>query len=131
MEALTRTVLLYTCSIHIIRSPSLTAESCFSSKPNQGWHLSKFSIAIRTKATLTKYIYLGLAYSFRVSVYYHQCGKHGSIHADMMLEKELRALHLPGSSKGNQGKTGYSSRLGRAAKPTPTMLYLLQQGHTS
>ena len=35
-----------------------------------------------------------LAYSFRGSVHYHHGGKHGSIQADMMLEKELRVLHI-------------------------------------
>jgi hypothetical protein len=37
---------------------------------------------------------LGLAYSFRGSAHYHHGGKHGSMQADMMLEKELRVLHL-------------------------------------
>ena len=35
-----------------------------------------------------------LAYSFRGSVYYHHGRKHGSMQADMVLEKELRVLHL-------------------------------------
>ena len=39
-------------------------------------------------------ISLGLAYRFRGSVHYHHGGKHGSIQADMMLEKELRVVHL-------------------------------------
>jgi hypothetical protein len=48
-----------------------------------------------TKATLIKEnIYLGLAYSFRGLVRYHHGGKHGSIQADLVLEKELRVLHL-------------------------------------
>ena len=48
-----------------------------------------------TKAALIKgNIYLGLAYSFRDSVLYHPSRKHGSIQADMVLEKELRVLHL-------------------------------------
>jgi hypothetical protein len=37
---------------------------------------------------------LELAYRFRGSVRYHHSGKHGSIQADMVLEKELRVLHL-------------------------------------
>ena len=37
---------------------------------------------------------MGLAYSFRGLVHYHHGGKHGSIEADMVLEKELRVLHL-------------------------------------
>jgi hypothetical protein len=36
---------------------------------------------------------LELAYSFRGSVYYDHGGKHGSIHADMVLEGP-RVLHL-------------------------------------
>jgi len=36
---------------------------------------------------------LGLAYSFRSSVYYDHGGKHGSMQADMVLE-EMRVLHL-------------------------------------
>jgi hypothetical protein len=36
---------------------------------------------------------LGLAYSFKGSVHYHNSRKHGSIQADMMLEK-LRVLYL-------------------------------------
>jgi hypothetical protein len=35
-----------------------------------------------------------LAYSFRGIVYYHHGRKHGSMQADMVLEKELRVLHL-------------------------------------
>jgi hypothetical protein len=37
---------------------------------------------------------LGLAYSFRGSVHYHHGGKHGSLQAAMVLEEELRVLHL-------------------------------------
>jgi len=48
-----------------------------------------------TKATLIKAnISLGLAYGFRGSVHYHHGEKHGSVQADMVLEKELRVLHL-------------------------------------
>ena len=39
-------------------------------------------------------IYLGLAYSFRGSVHYHNGGKHGRIQVDVVPEKELRVLHL-------------------------------------
>jgi hypothetical protein len=38
-------------------------------------------------------IYLGQAYNFKVSVHYNG-RKHGSIQADIVLEKELRVLHL-------------------------------------
>ena len=37
---------------------------------------------------------IGLAYSFRGSVHYHYGRKHGSVQADMVLEKELSVLHL-------------------------------------
>jgi hypothetical protein len=37
---------------------------------------------------------LGLAYSFRGSVHFYQGRKHGSIQADMVLEKELRVQDL-------------------------------------
>jgi hypothetical protein len=43
-----------------------------------------------TKATLIKAnTSLGLAYHFRGLVHYH-VGKHGSMQADMVMEKELR-----------------------------------------
>jgi hypothetical protein len=35
-----------------------------------------------------------MAYRFRSSVHYHHSRKHGSMQADMVLEKELRVLHL-------------------------------------
>jgi hypothetical protein len=48
-----------------------------------------------TKAAFLKNnISLVLAYSFRGSVHYHHGRKHGSMQADMVLEKELRVLHL-------------------------------------
>ena len=42
-----------------------------------------------TRATLIKKnnVYLGLAYSFRDLVHYHQGWKHGSMQADMVLEE--------------------------------------------
>jgi hypothetical protein len=60
---------------------------------------------------------LGLAYRFRGSVHYHHGRKHGSIQADMVLEKELRVLHLV--LKANRRKT--VSRIGRRriSKPYP------------
>jgi hypothetical protein len=42
-----------------------------------------------------------LVYSFRGSVHYHHGRKHGSVQADMMLEK-LRVLELyPKATEGN------------------------------
>ena len=47
------------------------------------------------KATLIKdNIYLGLANRFRGSVHYCQGRKHGSVHIDTVLKKELRVLYL-------------------------------------
>jgi hypothetical protein len=41
-----------------------------------------------TTVTLIKdNIYLGLSYSFRGSVHYHHGRKHGSVQADMVMEK--------------------------------------------
>jgi hypothetical protein len=37
---------------------------------------------------------IGAGLQFRGSVHYHQGRKHGSIQAGMVLEKELRVLHL-------------------------------------
>jgi hypothetical protein len=37
---------------------------------------------------------LGLVYRFRGLVHYHHGRKHGRVQADMVLEKELRILHL-------------------------------------
>ena len=48
-----------------------------------------------TIATLIKEnIELGLAYISRDLVHYHYGRKHGSLQADMVLEKELKVLHL-------------------------------------
>lgn len=45
---------------------------------------------------------LGLVYSFRGLVYYHHSRKHGSVPTDMVLEKELRVLHLdPQAAEGD------------------------------
>ena len=63
-----------------------------------------------TMATLIKEnISLGMAYSYRDSV--HCNGrKHGSIQADMVLEKELRVLHLDSKA----ARKRLSSAWGRA-----------------
>jgi hypothetical protein len=85
---------------------------------------------------------LGLAYSIRGSVCYYHGGKHGSIQADMVLEKELRVLHLDKKiakirlSSTDSQEEGLSSVLGELGhrsppKPTYTVTYFLQQGHTS
>ena len=38
--------------------------------------------------------FIGAGLQFRGLVHYHHGGKHGSIQADVVLEKELRVLHL-------------------------------------
>ena len=54
-----------------------------------------FPLLLTAKATLIKEnIELRLAYSVRGSVYYYHGWKHGSMKADMMVEKDLRVLHL-------------------------------------
>ena len=48
-----------------------------------------------TKATVTKEnISLGVAYRFSVLVLYHHGRKHGSMQADVVLEREVKVLHL-------------------------------------
>jgi hypothetical protein len=48
-----------------------------------------------TKATFIKdNVALGLAYWFRGLVHHHHGGKHGSAQAELVLEEELRVLHL-------------------------------------
>ena len=42
---------------------------------------------------------MGLAYSFRESVYYHHVRKHERMQVDMMLEKDLRVLYLKAARK--------------------------------
>jgi hypothetical protein len=45
---------------------------------------------------------LGLAYSFRSLVHYCCSGKHGSMQAKVVLEKELRVLHLDPQAAGGE-----------------------------
>ena len=49
---------------------------------------------------------MGLADSFRGLVHYHHGGKHDSIQADMVLEKELRILHLDLKKQGETNILG-------------------------
>ena len=59
------------------------------------------------QATLIKEnIELGLADSFRDLVHYHQGEKHGSTQADLVLEEELRVLHLDTKAAGKDSDTG-------------------------
>jgi hypothetical protein len=50
-----------------------------------------------------------------------------SIQADMVLEKELRVLHLDPKAERRELS---SRQLGRVSKPTPKVAHILQQGHT-
>lgn len=63
------------------------------------------SIAVKrlmTTATLTtENISLELAYNFRVLVHYHHGGECVGMQADMVLEKELRVLHLDLQASGD------------------------------
>ena len=76
-----------------------------------------------------------MAYSFRGLVPYHHGWKHGSIQADMLLEKELRVLHLDLQAAERDHHTGSSlGMVDLKAWPhndtlCPTKPYLLQ-GHT-
>ena len=73
------------------------------------------------KATLIKANFrLDPVYSFRGLIYYHHDRKQHRIQADMELEKELRVLHLDLTA---------ARTLGRASKPTLTVMHFLQ-GHT-
>ena len=74
---------------------------------------------------------MGLAYTLRGLV--HDCHgrKHGSMQADMMLEKELRVLHLdPQAAEGTVSHTGHSLSTGDL-EAHPTVTNFLQEGHTS
>jgi hypothetical protein len=83
---------------------------------------------------------LGLAYSFTGSVHYHHGGKHGRIKADMVLEKELRVLHL--DLQEAEVCVPHWAKLERRRLQTPPLLppsdalppitsHLLQHDHSS
>jgi hypothetical protein len=73
---------------------------------------------------------LGLAYSFRGSFHYRLGRKYSSIQANMMLEKELRALHLDLKAARRRSLLHLPKFEHRPSKPTPTVTHFLQQGHT-
>jgi hypothetical protein len=100
-----------------------------------------------TKRTFIKdNIKLGLAYWFRGSVQYHHGGKHRDVKVDMVLEKELRVLHLDLKLARRRLLQAARRRVSfqpwgkfehRPSKPSPTVTnslqqrpHLLQQGHT-
>ena len=49
---------------------------------------------------------MGLVYSFRGLVHYHHDGKHGGLQANIVLEKELRVLHLDLQAAGRERGAG-------------------------
>jgi hypothetical protein len=61
---------------------------------------------------------LGLAYNFRGLVHYQLGRKHGGVQANMMLEKELRALHLDPTASKRRLTVSQAPRR-RESKPTP------------
>jgi hypothetical protein len=73
---------------------------------------------------------LGLAYRFRSSVHYHLGRKHGSWQEDMILEKELRVLHLYPKELEALPFPHWLELEQRISKATPTVTHFLQQGHT-
>jgi hypothetical protein len=83
------------------------------------------------KATLIwDNIYLGLAYSFRDSGHYYSGRKHhNKILADLVLEQELRVLHLDLKAtrrdwhpQAARRKPFLSARM-RVSKPTPSVMH--------
>ena len=67
-----------------------------------------------TMATLIETAFKNsLAYSLRGLVHNHHGRKHSSMRADMVLEKELRVLHLdPQAAEETVSYTGYSLSIG-------------------
>jgi hypothetical protein len=74
-------------------------------------------------------VQLGLAYSFRGLIYFHYGGKHGSMWADVGLEKELRVLHPDPQPAGREQHRGWLVLL-KPKSPSPAT-HFLHQGHTS
>ena len=73
-----------------------------------------------TKGTLIKNISLGLACRFRGSVHYHHGRKHGSVQADMVLEKKPRVLKLDPKAVWNP-----QAARRKLSKSTPTVTQFL------
>ena len=70
------------------------------------WDYLRVSIAVKKhhdhSNTHKENVQLRLAYSFRGLIYYHHGGKHGSMHADMVLDKEMRVLYLDPQRAGKE-----------------------------
>jgi hypothetical protein len=71
---------------------------------------------------------LGLSYRFRDSVPLSSRQEHGIFQAGMVQE-ELKVLHL--APKANRRRLSQGQLRRRVSKPTSTVMYFLQQGHTS
>jgi hypothetical protein len=56
--------------------------------------------------------------------------KHGSVQAGIV-PKELRGLHLVSKAKRRSALLSWAELNHNTLKPTPTVMYFLQQGHTS
>ena len=59
-----------------------------------------------TETRIKENILLVFIYSFRDLVHYHHGGKHGGTQADMVLEKELRVVHLDLQAAGSGSGLG-------------------------
>jgi hypothetical protein len=70
---------------------------------------------------------VGARLQFRGLVHFHNGGIHGGMKADMVLERQLRGLHLEGSKKRlPHWACGLSMR-----PPKPTLvIHFFQKGHT-
>jgi hypothetical protein len=81
--------------------------------------------------------FIGAGIQFRGLVLCHHGRKHGGTQADMVLEKELRVLHLDQQAAESMCHTGCSLSTGylKAHPHSDTLLpirpHLLEQGHTS
>jgi hypothetical protein len=84
-------------------------------------------------------VYLEVAYRFRSLVHYCYGGKHGGMQADMVLEKELRVIHLDLKVIGKElyatkpriKHLNHKACSHRYIRPPIISSYLLQHDHTS
>jgi hypothetical protein len=74
---------------------------------------------------------IGAGLQFRGLVHYHHGRKHGSLQSDMVLEKELRVLHLDLQAAERERVT-HCTWLAHLKPQNPyPVTHFLQQGHTS
>lgn len=67
----------------------------------------------------------GFAYSFRWSVHCHHRGKPGSVRADIVLERQLRILHLDQWATGCELCPTLGMAKHETSKPIPIVTYFL------